>query len=153
MSVNVTILIYLKVTTAHVAPPILGFLAKHPVVDKFDLSPLREIFCAAAPLGDELARACQKRWIEACNWIDILDIQHWTYHLLRHMHVLGYIWYAELASCWTHVIGVFGSTVTYWGGAETALNVLGYICDTGEQGWALLNRELLQIPKIWQMHA
>ena len=50
-----------KVTTSHVAPPIIGFLAKHPVVDKFDLSSLRELFCAAAPLGEDLARACQKR--------------------------------------------------------------------------------------------
>jgi acyl-CoA synthetase (AMP-forming)/AMP-acid ligase II len=50
-----------KVTISHVAPPIIGFLAKHPVVDKFDLSPLKELFCAAAPLGEDLARACQKR--------------------------------------------------------------------------------------------
>jgi len=50
-----------KVTCSHVAPPIIGFLAKHPVVANFDLSPLRELFCAAAPLGEELARQCQQR--------------------------------------------------------------------------------------------
>ena len=42
----------IQVTCSHVAPPIIGFLAKHPVVANFDLSPLRELFCAAAPLGE-----------------------------------------------------------------------------------------------------
>jgi len=45
-----------KVTRAFVAPPILAFLAKHPMVDKFLPFPaLVDVFCAAAPLGHELA--------------------------------------------------------------------------------------------------
>uniref|UniRef100_A0A7S3Y9J8 4-coumarate--CoA ligase n=1 Tax=Lotharella globosa TaxID=91324 RepID=A0A7S3Y9J8_9EUKA len=50
-----------KVTLAHVVPPIVLFLAKHPVVDKFDLSSLKEIFSGAAPLGEEVTNLCIKR--------------------------------------------------------------------------------------------
>ena len=50
-----------KVTHANVVPPILVFLAKHPVVDKFDVSSLRELTSGAAPLGDELASAVAAR--------------------------------------------------------------------------------------------
>jgi acyl-CoA synthetase (AMP-forming)/AMP-acid ligase II len=45
-----------KITKAFVAPPIVAFLAKHPVVDKYLPFPaLQDLFCAAAPLGQELA--------------------------------------------------------------------------------------------------
>lgn len=37
------------------------FLAKHPLVDKYDLSSLSEIWCAAAPLSEELELAVIKR--------------------------------------------------------------------------------------------
>ena len=50
-----------KVTKANLVPPILVFLAKHPVVDNFDLSSFKEITSGAAPLGDELASAVSKR--------------------------------------------------------------------------------------------
>lgn len=43
-----------KVSQLHIVPPIVLFLARHPVVDKFDLSGLRNIICAAAPLGEAL---------------------------------------------------------------------------------------------------
>jgi acyl-CoA synthetase (AMP-forming)/AMP-acid ligase II len=36
-------------------------LAKHPLVDRYDLSALRVITCAAAPLGEDLAHACMAR--------------------------------------------------------------------------------------------
>jgi len=39
-----------QVSIAHLVPPIVLFLAKHPVVAKFDLSKLKEIFSGAAPL-------------------------------------------------------------------------------------------------------
>lgn len=43
------------VTVAHVAPPLVGFLAKHPAVEKvLPLPRLRELFSGAAPLGSEL---------------------------------------------------------------------------------------------------
>jgi 4-coumarate--CoA ligase len=43
------------ITRSFVAPPIVVALAKHPLVDAFDLSALRQIFSGAAPLSAELA--------------------------------------------------------------------------------------------------
>jgi acyl-CoA synthetase (AMP-forming)/AMP-acid ligase II len=50
-----------KVTRAHLVPPILVALAKHPVVDKYDLSNLKVITSGAAPLSAELAQAVSAR--------------------------------------------------------------------------------------------
>jgi acyl-CoA synthetase (AMP-forming)/AMP-acid ligase II len=50
-----------RVTVAFVVPPILLALAKHPAVDGYDLSSLRQILSGAAPLGAELARAAAAR--------------------------------------------------------------------------------------------
>jgi 4-coumarate--CoA ligase len=44
-----------KVERAFVAPPIVLALAKHPLVDNYDLSSLKLVFSGAAPLGAELA--------------------------------------------------------------------------------------------------
>lgn len=49
------------VTLAHLVPPIVITLSKNPIVDNYDLSKLTRIFCGAAPLGEELTRACTKR--------------------------------------------------------------------------------------------
>eukprot|EP00668_Euglena_longa_P026949 GGOE01033725.1.p1 GENE.GGOE01033725.1~~GGOE01033725.1.p1 ORF type:complete len:529 (+),score=196.85 GGOE01033725.1:38-1624(+) len=50
-----------KVTVLPVAPPVILFLAKHPIVAKYNLSHLRDVVSGAAPLGQELAEACVKR--------------------------------------------------------------------------------------------
>jgi acyl-CoA synthetase (AMP-forming)/AMP-acid ligase II len=50
-----------RVTRAYVAPPILVALAKHPLVDSFDLSSLRTITSGAAPLAESLAHAVETR--------------------------------------------------------------------------------------------
>ena len=50
-----------RVTCAPLVPPIVLALAKHPLVERFDLSSLRVIFCGAAPLGGSLQRACEER--------------------------------------------------------------------------------------------
>jgi acyl-CoA synthetase (AMP-forming)/AMP-acid ligase II len=50
-----------KITRAFVAPPIVLALAKHPLVDSFDLSSLRTITSGAAPLDEALAQAAQDR--------------------------------------------------------------------------------------------
>jgi acyl-CoA synthetase (AMP-forming)/AMP-acid ligase II len=50
-----------KITRAFVAPPIVLALAKHPLVDQFDLSSLRSILSGAAPLDEALALAAQNR--------------------------------------------------------------------------------------------
>lgn len=44
-----------------VVPPVALALAKHPLVDDYDLSALREVFIAAAPSGPELSDAIAAR--------------------------------------------------------------------------------------------
>ena len=48
-------------TRAFVAPPMVVALAKHPIVDNYDLSALRWILSGAAPLSAELAIECGER--------------------------------------------------------------------------------------------
>ncbi|XP_013418047.1 4-coumarate--CoA ligase 1 [Lingula anatina] len=43
-------------------PPMALLLAKHPIVDNYDLSCLEDILCAAAPLGVETERELKKRF-------------------------------------------------------------------------------------------
>jgi 4-coumarate--CoA ligase len=43
------------ITRTFVAPPIAVALAKHPIVDQYDLSALKQVFSGAAPLSAELA--------------------------------------------------------------------------------------------------
>jgi acyl-CoA synthetase (AMP-forming)/AMP-acid ligase II len=50
-----------NVTRAHLVPPIILALAKHPVVDRYDLSKLDLIMSGAAPLGADLSAACCAR--------------------------------------------------------------------------------------------
>ena len=51
----------MQVTFATVVPPIMLFLAKHPVVDNYNLSSLRDLICAAAPLAQNVEEAVMKR--------------------------------------------------------------------------------------------
>ena len=50
-----------RVTRAHLVPPIVLALAKHPIVAQYDLSALRMILSGAAPLGPAVATACAER--------------------------------------------------------------------------------------------
>jgi acyl-CoA synthetase (AMP-forming)/AMP-acid ligase II len=50
-----------NVSIAHLVPPIVLALSKHPVVDNYKLPNLKTIFSGAAPLGEELTRACMDR--------------------------------------------------------------------------------------------
>jgi 4-coumarate--CoA ligase len=50
-----------KPERSHLVPPILLGLAKHPVVDKYDLSSLKAILSAAAPASVEIEKAVEKR--------------------------------------------------------------------------------------------
>jgi len=50
-----------EVSLAHLVPPIVLALSKNPVVDNYRLPKLRTIFSGAAPLGEELTRACMER--------------------------------------------------------------------------------------------
>ncbi len=49
------------VTWAYLVPPIVLALAKHPLVDKYDLSKLKSILSGAAPLGKDVTQACANR--------------------------------------------------------------------------------------------
>ncbi len=50
-----------RVTRAFVAPPVVLALAKHPLVERFDLTSLDEVFSGAAPLGADLAEEASAR--------------------------------------------------------------------------------------------
>jgi acyl-CoA synthetase (AMP-forming)/AMP-acid ligase II len=59
-----------RVTVGFVAPPIALALAKQPIVDQYDLTSLRVLMSAAAPLGKEIQEACAAR-------LKCLFIQAW----------------------------------------------------------------------------
>ena len=50
-----------KPERSHLVPPIILGLAKHPIVDKYNLSSMKMIISAAAPLGKETEVATKKR--------------------------------------------------------------------------------------------
>ena len=50
-----------RITRCYLVPPIINFLAKHPLVSQYDLSSLGYILSGAAPLGVDLARAAGSR--------------------------------------------------------------------------------------------
>ncbi|MFC7817698.1 4-coumarate--CoA ligase family protein [Streptomyces sp. NPDC057367] len=50
-----------RITGLYVAPPIVLALAKHPLVTDYDLSSLKYVISAAAPLDANLAAACSRR--------------------------------------------------------------------------------------------
>ena len=58
---------FLRIISEHrtswvfVAPPIAVALAKHPIIDQYDLSAVKVIFSGAAPLDGALASAVEKR--------------------------------------------------------------------------------------------
>uniref|UniRef100_A0A0B7BDP1 AMP-dependent synthetase/ligase domain-containing protein n=1 Tax=Arion vulgaris TaxID=1028688 RepID=A0A0B7BDP1_9EUPU len=43
-----------KITMAHLVPPLIVFLTKHPLVSNYDITSLKKIFCGAAPLGADI---------------------------------------------------------------------------------------------------
>jgi acyl-CoA synthetase (AMP-forming)/AMP-acid ligase II len=49
------------VTMAYLVPPIVLALAKHPLVDNYDISALKNILSGAAPLPEPVAKACIER--------------------------------------------------------------------------------------------
>lgn len=50
-----------KINRAYLVPPIILGLAKHPVVDKYDLSSLKCVLSGAAPLGADVQNECARR--------------------------------------------------------------------------------------------
>ncbi|XP_017471196.1 PREDICTED: 4-coumarate--CoA ligase 1 [Rhagoletis zephyria] len=50
-----------RIVMAFMVPPLMVFLAKHPLVDKYDLSSLMILVCGAAPLSKETEDQIKKR--------------------------------------------------------------------------------------------
>ncbi|KAJ6609078.1 AMP binding protein [Mycena sp. CBHHK59/15] len=50
-----------KIAFAFVVPPVLVVLARHPAVDKHDISTLQYMLSGAAPLGSDLVKAVKQR--------------------------------------------------------------------------------------------
>ena len=50
-----------EVTMAHIVPPIVLALSKSPIVDEYQFPKLKTLFSGAAPLGEDLTRACMDR--------------------------------------------------------------------------------------------
>ncbi|XP_075982662.1 luciferin 4-monooxygenase-like [Anticarsia gemmatalis] len=50
-----------KINMTTIVPPLAVFLAKHPLVLKYDLSSLVEVWCGAAPLSKDIQTAVSKR--------------------------------------------------------------------------------------------
>ena len=50
-----------RVTRTHLAPPIILALAKHPLVEKYDLSSMKYILSGAAPLAADVAQLVAQR--------------------------------------------------------------------------------------------
>ncbi len=73
-----------KVTIAHLVPPIVLALSKHPVVDSYDLSSVKTVFSGAAPLGEQLSRACCERLgcavIQGYGMTETSPVTHLTTH-------------------------------------------------------------------------
>ncbi|XP_058807956.1 uncharacterized protein LOC131673735 [Phymastichus coffea] len=50
-----------KIEVLTLVPPLMVFLAKHPLVDKYDLSSIKIIWCGAAPLSRNIEETIKKR--------------------------------------------------------------------------------------------
>ncbi|OAP59373.1 hypothetical protein AYL99_06671 [Fonsecaea erecta] len=60
----------------NVVPPVMLLMAKHPLMQKYDLSSLQRVFSAAAPLSVELRQAVEARFKELYG-TNILGLQAW----------------------------------------------------------------------------
>ena len=72
----------LKITRFFAVPPIVLGLAKHPIVDQFDMSSVKQIFSGAAPLGAELAAEAGARLgcevVQGFGMTELSPVSHCT---------------------------------------------------------------------------
>jgi acyl-CoA synthetase (AMP-forming)/AMP-acid ligase II len=86
-----------RITHAYVAPPVMLVLAKHPSVANLDLSRLKRIICAAAPLDAALQAAVADRLgVEIGQAYGMTELSPGT-----HIHVDGNL--DEPAACVGHL--------------------------------------------------
>ncbi|MEJ5255803.1 MAG: 4-coumarate--CoA ligase family protein [Acidimicrobiales bacterium] len=71
-----------KVTRSFVAPPIVVAMAKHPLVDRYDLSSVKQVFSGAAPLSAELAAEAGARLgcevVQGYGMTELSPVSHLT---------------------------------------------------------------------------
>jgi 4-coumarate--CoA ligase len=71
-----------RATRLYIVPPVALALAKHPLVDQFDVSSVVEIFSGAAPLGPETERAVGERFgarsVQGYGMTEMAPISHMT---------------------------------------------------------------------------
>jgi acyl-CoA synthetase (AMP-forming)/AMP-acid ligase II len=72
----------LKITRFFAVPPIILGLAKHPIVDQYDMSSVRQVFSGAAPLGAELAADAAARLgcevVQGFGMTELSPVSHCT---------------------------------------------------------------------------
>jgi acyl-CoA synthetase (AMP-forming)/AMP-acid ligase II len=70
------------VPTLFIAPPVAVALAKHPMVDSFDLTALQRMLSGAAPLGAEVAEAVARRlkcqMVQGYGMTEMSPVSHTT---------------------------------------------------------------------------
>ncbi len=73
----------LHVTRFYAVPPIVLALAKHPLVDQYDLSSVKQIFSGAAPLGADLAAEAAARVgcevVQGYGMTELSPVSHCTF--------------------------------------------------------------------------
>jgi len=71
-----------RITRTFVAPPIVVALAKHPAVEDYDLSSVRQVFSGAAPLSAELAEEAGRRLgcevVQGYGMTELSPVSHMT---------------------------------------------------------------------------
>lgn len=71
-----------RATRLYIVPPVALALAKHPMVDEYDVSSVQEIFSGAAPLGPETEIAVGERFgaksIQGYGMTEMAPISHMT---------------------------------------------------------------------------
>ena len=71
-----------RATRLYIVPPVALALAKHPLVDQFDVSSVEEIFSGAAPLGPEIEKAVGERFgarsVQGYGMTEMAPISHMT---------------------------------------------------------------------------
>jgi len=71
-----------RATRLYIVPPVALALAKHPLVDQFDLSSVEEVFSGAAPLGAETEIAVSARFgaraVQGYGMTEMSPISHMT---------------------------------------------------------------------------
>ena len=95
-----------RVTCAPLVPPIVLALAKHPLVERFDLSSLRVIFCGAAPLGGSLQRACEERLkVPVRQGFGMTELAGASYVVAQNATRIGSVG-VPLPSCETRIVDI-----------------------------------------------